>query len=492
MLSILSPPLWVRLPAESTVKDFPRSAELLLDKMGERGYADLRRKDHPRTLMGERHRKEAEKPALCTNFDLFVDQSHALGAQKIFNDPVYGFLEIDRQLILKVIDHPIFQRLRRIQQLGLSSLVYPGALHTRFHHALGALHLMQQALEVLQRKGVVITEEEKQGAYLAILLHDIGHGPFSHALEEQLVSGVSHEQLSYLLMERFNALLDGELELAVRIFRGAYTKRFLHQLVTGQLDVDRLDYLRRDSFYTGVSEGVIGSDRIIKMLHVRHNRLVVEQKGIYSVEKFLIARRLMYWQVYLHKTVVGAERLLNSLWRRARDLVQAGTALPGAPSVRFFLERPSHVEPDAEVLDHFADLDDFDLLSAIKAWSRHEDVILSTLSRRMLERRLLKAHLSGSPPPHHHLDSLKEMLPRHLHLPPEAGDYLVLHGRVSNQAYRRSEEQIEILYRDGRVVDLVQASDQSKLNILDQAVEKYFLGYPKELDAHMKTDHLWK
>jgi HD superfamily phosphohydrolase len=402
--------------------------------------------------------------------------------KKIFNDPVYGFLEIDRTLLLEIIDHPVFQRLRRIQQLGMSGVVYPGALHTRFHHALGALHLMQDALQVLTNKGVAISEEEKQGAYLAVLLHDIGHGPFSHALEGELVRGVDHEQLSLRLMEYFDQRLHGELALARRIFSGVYPKRFLHQLVSGQLDVDRLDYLQRDSFYTGVSEGVIGSDRIIKMLNVRHNRLVVEEKGIYSVEKFLIARRLMYWQVYLHKTVIGAEKLLLSAWRRARDLALAGERVPASPPLAFFLQQPAPVKPTDAVLDNFVQIDDVDLLSAIKQWMHHSDPVLQHLSRRLMERRLLRAQLQNVPTPHGQLDDLVRRTAEHLAFSQEWAAYLVVHDRVINQAYRRGQEQIEILRKDGHVVDLVRASDQSKLTILDQAVEKFFLGYPKELD----------
>ena len=313
--------------------------------------------------------------------------------KKIFNDPVYGFISIPQEIIFDVIEHPFMQRLRRIKQLGLTDLVYPGALHTRYHHVLGAMHLMSKAIATIRRKGHTISETEEQAALLAILLHDIGHGPFSHALEHDIVSGVSHEEISIFFIERLSKEFNGELDLALEIFKNTYPKEFLHQLVSSQLDMDRMDYLNRDSFYTGVNEGKIGSDRIIEMMNVVNGKLVLEEKGIYSIEKFIVARRLMYWQVYLHKTVVAAEYMLIQALRRAKELKQKGTALFASPALNYFLENNVSAEDfksDPKVLERFALLDDYDILGAIKVWQSESDKVLSELSKRIIERRLFK------------------------------------------------------------------------------------------------------
>ena len=321
--------------------------------------------------------------------------------KKILNDPVYGFVGIPHGIIFSLVEHPFFQRLRRIKQTSLTHFVYPGALHTRFHHAIGALHLMQQAIEVLRSKDVDITPEEAEGACIAILLHDIGHGPFSHTLEHTLFNGVTHEELSLLFMERLNEIFDGQLSLAIDIFRGNYPKQFLHQLISGQLDMDRMDYLNRDSFFTGVHEGVIGYDRIIKMLSVQNGELVVEEKGIYSIEKFLIARRLMYWQVYLHKTVLSAEQMLIVALLRAKALTRQGHQLPASPPLAFFLQRePSRADFEQErdqLLGQFAQLDDFDIVSALKSWMFADDKLLAFLSSSIINRRLFRLEFSHTP-----------------------------------------------------------------------------------------------
>ncbi|MFM9027480.1 MAG: HD domain-containing protein, partial [Bacteroidota bacterium] len=316
------------------------------------------------------------------------------------NDPIYGFIKLPSDLVFRLIEHPYFQRLRRIRQLGMTHLVYPGAHHTRFHHALGAMYLMGRAIDILRSKGQEITRDEAEAATVAILLHDIGHGPFSHALEDSIVRGIKHEELSALFMDRLNKDFGGALELALSIFRGKYPKKFLHQLVSSQLDMDRLDYLNRDSFFTGVSEGVISFDRILEMLQVRNDQLVVEEKGIYSIEKFIVARRLMYWQVYLHKTVVGAECLLTGILRRARQVALGDSHLFTTPALRTFLLNDytrSDFDSDSGLLDAFAGLDDSDITSSIKVWTNHPDFVLSELSKRLLHRRLFKIVLRREP-----------------------------------------------------------------------------------------------
>ena len=398
---------------------------------------------------------------------------------KIFNDPVYGFVSVPYGLILDLIDHPYFQRLRRIRQLGLASYVYPGALHTRFHHAIGALHLMQQSIEVLRSKGVDISDEEAEGACAAILLHDIGHGPFSHALEHTLVN-MHHEELSSVLMEDLNRNFGGSLTLAIEIFTDRYEKKFLHQLVSGQLDMDRMDYLNRDSFFTGVSEGVIGYDRIIKMLAVHAGELVVEEKGIYSIEKFLIARRLMYWQVYLHKTGVTAEQMLIHTLQRARELAVQGKQLEVPRHLGWFLYRkPGDAPPVEELMRHFTLLDDPDITAAIKYWSEDSDVTLSYLSHGLLDRRLLRLEWHDYPVSAEKIEQVNEKVKAHFG--PEAlPEHLVYFGSVSNRAYDENTEQIKILFKNNRVCPISECSD---VPLFTKLVTKHFICYPKHLDS---------
>jgi len=365
---------------------------------------------------------------------------------KIFNDPVYGFVIIPRDIIFQLIEHPYFQRLRNIKQLGLTSLVYPGALHTRFHHALGALHLMHLAIDNLRQKGVVVSDEEYIGASIAILLHDIGHGPFSHALEQVMVEGISHEEISLLYMNRLNDEFGGQLSLAIEIFKGTYHKKFLHQLVSSQLDTDRLDYLRRDSFYTGVSEGTIGSDRIILMMDVRDNQLVIEDKGIYSVEKFLMSRSFMYWQVYLHKTVLSAELLIVKILERARELALAGETVFASPAFGFFLTQKINKNrflTDSKVLDTFALLDDVDILASVKNWATHSDVILSALCKKMINRDLFRVELHKTPPSPETISQLKNKAAAKYHLSDSETSYFVFSDRVENKTYTSEEVNIK-------------------------------------------------
>ncbi len=400
--------------------------------------------------------------------------------KKILNDPVYGFIGIPHGIIFSLIEHPFFQRLRRIKQTSLTHLVYPGALHTRFHHAIGALHLMQQAIEVLRSKDVDITAEEAQGACIAILLHDIGHGPFSHTLEHTLFKGVTHEELSLLFMESLNEVFDGQLSLAIDIFRGGYPKSFLHQLVSGQLDMDRMDYLNRDSFFTGVHEGVIGYDRIIKMLAVRDGELVVEEKGIYSIEKFLIARRLMYWQVYLHKTVLSAEQMLIAALLRAKALAREGHQLPASAPLAFFLRN----EPTGEdfgkdrdsLLEKFARLDDFDIVSALKNWMEAGDKLLAFLSSSIINRRLFRLEFSHTPFDEAYVREVRGRVLEWSGLEDWALDYLFIQGKESNSAYTKSKDEIGILHKNGKVLPMSQSTDY---DLESRAVTKYFLCYPK-------------
>lgn len=396
---------------------------------------------------------------------------------KIFNDPVYGFVSVPHGLLLNLIDHPFFQRLRRIRQLGLAPYVYPGALHTRFHHALGALHLMQQAIEVLRSKGTEISEEEAEAVCAAILLHDIGHGPFSHALEHTLVD-LHHEDISSLFMEELNRQFGGALTLATAIFRNTYPKQFLHQLVSGQLDMDRMDYLNRDSFFTGVSEGVIGYDRIIKMLAVHDGALVVEEKGIYSIEKFLIARRLMYWQVYLHKTGVAAEQMLIHTLRRARELALEGVSLEAPRHLAWFLyRREGHVIMPEDLSSHFALLDDNDVTAAIKYWSEADDFTLSFLSRGLLDRRLFRLEWLGGPASDERLAEVRAQV-THLFGQEAIGAHFVFAGSESNRAYDDAKDQIRILFKNGEVKPITECSD---VPLYTQTVTKHYICYPKQL-----------
>ncbi|MFN7324948.1 MAG: HD domain-containing protein [Chitinophagales bacterium] len=399
----------------------------------------------------------------------------SIARHKIFNDPVYGFISVPKGLLLQLIDHPYFQRLRRIRQTGLAHYVYPGALHTRFHHALGALHLMQQAIEVLRSKGVEITEGEAEAVCCAILLHDIGHGPYSHALEHAIID-LHHEELSVWFMEALNQELEGRLELAITIFSNRYHKPFLHQLVSGQLDMDRMDYLNRDSFFTGVSEGVIGYDRIIKMLAVHDGELVVEEKGIYSIEKFLIARRLMYWQVYLHKTNVAAEQMLTCALQRARSLSLMGVRVEAPAALRWFLELPAEELPEREVLlRRYAQLDDTDIGSALKEWAGSPDPVLQRFSSGLLDRRLYRLEWSTEPFDPAYRAKMRDKAVAVLG-PAFPEEYLLLEGKESNQAYQESKEPIRILFKDGRVCTIGACSD---VPLYTQLVSKYFLAYPK-------------
>lgn len=399
---------------------------------------------------------------------------------KIINDPIYGFITIPNELIFDLIEHPYFQRLRRISQMGLSHLVYPGAQHTRFHHALGCLHLMRKAVQVLRFKSVEIDEAEEEALYIAILLHDIGHGPFSHAMEHSIIEGVSHEQLSLKFMQKLNEEFEGKLTLAIQLFTNQYHKEFLGQLLASQLDIDRLDYLKRDSFYTGVAEGNINSERLITMLNVKNNQLVVEEKGIYSVEKFLVARRLMYWQVYLHKTGLVAEQLLIKMLKRAKYLVQNEFALNASKNLTFFMKQQGAIETLSDkVIDRFASLDDYDVVSAIKEWVDCGDEILESLCKMILHRNLLKIKLKNKPITEEkfnkHFNAVKEKYQYN----DEEASYFVFSGSTSNLAYQTMTTPINILYKNGKIKDVSKASDQLNLKALAKPVVKYYMCYPK-------------
>ena len=398
---------------------------------------------------------------------------------KILNDPIYGFIRIPNSLIFDIIEHPSFQRLRRVSQMGFSNLVYPGANHTRFHHALGCLHLMQKTVNVLRVKGISISEQEENALYIAILLHDIGHGAFSHALEHSIVTGISHEEISLKYMHQLNRQFDGQLDLAISVFNGEYHRKFLHQLITSQLDIDRLDYLKRDSFYTGVAEGNISSDRLIAMINVVDNELVIEKKGIYSVEKFLIARRLMYWQVYLHKTSLVAEYMLVNILTRAKELANQGVELFGSSSLKFFLyQKTDKNNFDNKVLNLFSELDDYDVLSAIKEWTNHSDKILSKLSLMIVNRNLLKIKMFDEEVSNDHLSNATSKFLKISKISDEEAKYFVFRGKISNQAYNKNQP-IKIASKNGTIEDIVNASDQLNLQALSKPVNKYFLCYPK-------------
>lgn len=403
---------------------------------------------------------------------------------KILNDPVYGFISIPYGIVFDLVEHPYFQRLRSIKQVSLTHYVYPGALHTRFHHALGALHLMKQAVDSLKAKGVKINKREREAVMIAILLHDIGHGPFSHTLEHTLIEA-HHEELSLLFMERLNDEFRGKLTLAIKIFRGKYKKHFLHQLVSGQLDMDRMDYLNRDSYFTGVSEGVIGYDRIIKMLNVADDRLVVEQKGVYSVERFLTSRRIMYWQVYLHKTVVSAEQMLVLALRRAREIARTGHALWAPPSLEYFLQNRITSKDFRtrrnDLLDCFAALDDTDITSAVKAWQKHPDPLLSYLGYGLINRRLFRLEFANEPFSRDYLLTLRELLRAHRDLPRGAEEFLII-GQESNSAYTLKKEEIMVLTKQGEVVPMSGISDFA---IAPRTFTKHFVCYPKEIRPEM-------
>lgn len=404
----------------------------------------------------------------------------AVQSRKIINDPVYGFITIDHPLLLQIIAHPYYQRLRRIHQMAFASLVYPGAVHTRLHHSLGAYHLMCCALSELKSKGAEITPEEELGAKLAILLHDVGHGPFSHALEQHLLQDVHHEKISLLIMHELNRLFGGQLDLAIRIFTGDYHKRFLSQLVSGQLDVDRMDYLTRDSFFSGVSEGVIGYDRILKMLTVHQGELMVEEKGIYSIEKFLVSRRLMYWQVYLHKTVMGAEKTVVNILSRARELIRNGADLHAVSAgLDFFLQHPSAAASIETHLDKFCQMDDYDLLSTIKNWMDYPDRILSLLCRSLVDRQLLKVKFQAEPFTDVQVAEIRQSLSGKLGIPASEAAYLAFSGEASNTTYNPSEERIHILFKDGTVTDISRVDNALIQHNLSTPMKKFYICYYK-------------
>ena len=401
---------------------------------------------------------------------------------KIFNDPIYGFITIPNALIYDLIQHPYFQRLRRISQMGLSYLVYPGANHTRFHHALGCMHLMQKAVDVLRFKGVAISEEEENALYIAILLHDIGHGPFSHAMEKSIVEDVHHEAISLLFMNQLNEEFNGQLSLAIQVFKGEYHRKFMLQLISSQLDMDRMDYLKRDSFYSGVAEGNVNSERLIQMMNVVDDVLVIEEKGIYSVEKFLMSRRLMYWQAYLHKTSLVAELILTKVLKRAKELTLKGVQLPCSEPLLFFLQNRIALENfDANILDLFSQLDDFDIISALKSWQRQDDFILSSLSTMIINRDLPKIKVVADKALLDEIGPLQERFAAENNLSIADTNYFIFKGKIKNQAYSKEAEPIRILKKDRTIEDVVEASDQLNLKSLSKLVTKYYICFPKQL-----------
>ena len=401
---------------------------------------------------------------------------------KIINDPIYGFITIPNVLVFELLGHPYFQRLRRISQMGMSYLVYPGAHHTRFHHALGAMFLMQKAVQVLKFKGVEISEEEIEGLYMAILLHDIGHGPFSHAMEHSIVENLSHEEISLLFMNALNEEFNNRLTLGIKIFKNEYERKFLNQLVSGQLDMDRLDYLKRDSFYTGVSEGSVNSERLISMLNVVDDGLVVEEKGIYSVEKFIVARRLMYWQVYLHKTGIVAEQLLVKVLQRAKELSRQGVSLPTSKHLSYFLNNSISLENfDEKVLQSFAKLDDYDIIMAMKNWMDESDFVLSHLSKMILNRNLLKIRVQSEPISEKEIETYRAELMEKYQLGHQEASYFVFSGEIFNQAYRMDKDTINLLTKSGKVIDVAEASDQLNLRALSKTVVKHYMCFTKTI-----------
>ena len=400
--------------------------------------------------------------------------------RKIINDPVFGFINIPKGLLYDIVRHPLLQRLTRIKQVGLSSVVYPGAQHTRFQHSLGAFHLMSEAIMQLASKGNFIFDSEAEAVQAAILLHDIGHGPFSHVLEDTIVKDVSHEEISLMLMERMNKEMNGQLSLAIQIFKDEYPKRFLHQLVSGQLDMDRLDYLRRDRFYTGVTEGNIGSARIIKMLDVADDHLVVESKGIYSIENFLTARRLMYWQVYLHKTSVAYERMLISTLLRAKELASQGVELFASPAFHFFLYNnisPDTFRNDPECLENFIQLDDNDIWTSLKVWSNHPDKVLSTLSLGMINRNVFKVEISPVPISEERKKELTLQISQQLNIPLSEANYFVSTPSIEKNMYEPADDSIDIIYKDGTIKNIAEASDMLNISLLSKKVKKYYICY---------------
>jgi len=400
--------------------------------------------------------------------------------RKIINDPVFGFINIPNDFLYDIIQHPYFQRLSRIKQLGLSSFVYPGAQHTRLQHSLGAMHLMSEAITQLRQEGHEITKEESEAVRASILLHDIGHGPFSHTLEHSLVNGVNHEELSLWMMQKINREFEGKLEMTLDIFTNNYPRKFLHQLVSSQLDMDRLDYLSRDSFYSGVSEGIIGAARIIKMLNIHNDQLVVEAKGIYSIEKFLVARRLMYWQVYLHKTSVAAEKMLMNILKRAKELANRNIELFASPALHYFLYNEvakQHFTDSEEALQHFAMLDDSDVICAIKVWSMHPDIVLSTLCKSFTDRRLFKVEIGTKPIEAEKRQNQLKQYMSHFNVSVEDAAYFMGEEIVSTDTYSPEDDNINILYKDGTIKDIADASDMLNIAVLTKKVEKYYYCY---------------
>ena len=407
-----------------------------------------------------------------------------MNKKKIFNDPVYGFITFQNDLVYEIIDHPYFQRLRRINQLGLTDYVYPGALHSRLHHAIGATFLMSEALNNLRLKGVEITEAEYEAALVAILLHDIGHGPFSHVLEHSILDNVHHESISLLIMEKLNKEFSGALDLAISVFKGTYKKKFLHQLVSSQLDIDRLDYLNRDCYFTGVTEGVVGVERLIKMLQVHEGNIVVEEKGVYSVENFLNARRLMYWQVYLHKTALSAEIMLMQLINRAKFLAQKGHKLISTDALTYFIENnigKNEFVKNNETLDRFTQLDDYDIWGAIKFWNDSDDFALKFLSNGLLNRNLFRIKLDNKRIDKTDLKERKKTLLKHRHINEENLPFLMINDKISNMAYISQEKSINVLLKSGKVIDVAEASDLPNIKAIRKIVRKYYLCYPKDI-----------
>ena len=402
---------------------------------------------------------------------------------KIINDPVFGFIRIPRGLLYGIVEHPLFQRLNRINQLGLASVVYPGARHTRFQHSLGAFHLMGEAVISLQQKGIFIFDAEAEAVQAAILMHDIGHGPFSHVLENTLIHGISHEDISLMMMEEINQHFNGQLNLAISIFKGNYPKNFLHQLISSQLDMDRLDYLRRDSFYTGVTEGNIGSARIIKMLNVVDDSLVVDQKGIYSLENYLTTRRLMYWQVYLHRTCVAYEKVLVNMLTRAKDLVRKGQIVFASPALHYFLENDVDNEwfnNHSEALRNYEELDDSDIWSAMKAWRHHEDKILSTLATDMLDRHIFKVEVSEEPFEESYIMEIAQDISNRMDISIEdARHYMMSSNTISKDMYNVDDDSISILYKNGDIRDISEASELLNVQLLSKKIRKYYLSYQR-------------
>jgi HD superfamily phosphohydrolase len=402
--------------------------------------------------------------------------------RKIINDPIYGFIHLPNEAVYDCMEQPFFQRLRRIKQLGLTSLVYPGAQHTRFHHALGAMHLMTLSLESLKSKGVKISPDEEEAVILAILLHDVGHGPFSHTLEHSIMDFVHHEQISLRYMQWYNQQHQGKLDKAISIFTNKYHRPFFHQLVSSQLDMDRLDYLRRDSFYTGVSEGMVGIERIIQMLNVQNDHLVVDEKGIFSVEKFLMARRFMYWQVYLHKTSIAADEVLLQILRRSKWLVNQGEQLFASPYLSYFLTNHVNVNQlmtDNEVLEQFTNLDDNDIISAIKVWQNHPDALLSTLSKNLIERRLPKIEIFNEPISDQYFEDVLNNTIKKYNISREDASFMVTKGIMSNNAYNNQKDQINIYYKNGTIKDLASAMETYTLSGEETLQQRFYICYPK-------------